>query len=317
MNRVALVIPYFGKFPEYFPLWLKSASCNDKIDFLIFTDDKISEYSVPKNVKVIDITFEEIKYRISNYLDFKFILNQPYKLCDYRPIYGLIFQDYLKNYQFWGYCDLDVIWGNLDNYITDELLDNYDRLYRRGHLCIYRNVDKINKAAITMPEKGRISYRDVYKHKYGAHYDEGRLIETLITQVGGMQWEEDNFADISYFHREFVLMKHDKICESVSAFRWNEGRLLGIGINGNLNLEKEYSYIHLQKRKMKYRSDLSNDFLITPEEFLPYSANWRDMAPIWQKSDSNFESRARYDNFRNQLKNIREGALIFRIKKMV
>lgn len=45
-NRVAFIIPYFGKFNNYFPLFLKSCEANaDLCDWLIYTDDK-TEYKL-------------------------------------------------------------------------------------------------------------------------------------------------------------------------------------------------------------------------------------------------------------------------------
>ena len=38
MNKTVIIGVYFGKFPEYFDLWLKSAEYNRNVDFLIFTD---------------------------------------------------------------------------------------------------------------------------------------------------------------------------------------------------------------------------------------------------------------------------------------
>ena len=40
MLKKILIIPYFGKFNNYFELWLKSCEYNTDFDWLIFTDDK-------------------------------------------------------------------------------------------------------------------------------------------------------------------------------------------------------------------------------------------------------------------------------------
>lgn len=318
MNRIALILPYFGTLPNYFQLWLCSAGYNPQIDYLLFTDCSLENYEVPKNVHCIFTTFDEIKQMVSRVLNFKFVLQNPYKLCDYKPIYGVIFEDYLKEYEFWGHCDPDVIWGDLSHFITREHLEKYDRLYRRGHLCIYRNNEAINYAPLQKPVGSRISYQDVYRHRYSAHYDEGTLIEALIRQQGGKQWDEDDFADVSYFYKQFVLVKHDKLCETVAAFRWKDGKVVGLGIDGDLEEEKEYSYVHLQKRKMQYQNNVKeNDYLITPDGFITYTEQWKQQALAWIKSDEEFEKRALRNNRKNQIKNIREGALYFRIKRLI
>lgn len=316
MKQIALILPYFGTLPNYFELWLLSAGANEPITFLIFSDCDFSKYKVPKNVHVIQMSFEQVKERVAKVLDFKFTLHIPYKLCDYRPLYGLLFADYLKGYDFWGHCDPDIIWGNLSHFITEDLLQKYDRLYRRGHLCIYRNTQAINEAALQKPSNSCISYKDVYTHRYSAHFDEGELIEHLVKQAGGKAWDRVDFADISYFHKQFVLVKNGVEDESVPAFRWKNGTIVGLVSTRADEDEKEYAYVHLQKRKMTCPTKIQyNDFLVIPNEFLSFVDNWTDYEMQWLKPDEAFERTARYNNRLNQIKNVKEGALWFRMKK--
>ena len=46
--KIAFVIPYFGKFPNYFELWEHSAAYNKDIDFLIFTDTPRNKHNIYK-----------------------------------------------------------------------------------------------------------------------------------------------------------------------------------------------------------------------------------------------------------------------------
>jgi hypothetical protein len=85
--RVAYIVPYFGKFPKYFPIWLKSCEMNPTIDWLIFTDDKTS-YQYPNSVKVQYISFDKLKSRIQKLFDFEIGLETPYRLCDFRVAFG-------------------------------------------------------------------------------------------------------------------------------------------------------------------------------------------------------------------------------------
>ena len=79
MLKKILIIPYFGKFNNYFELWLKSCEYNTDFDWLIFTDDK-TNYQYPENVHVHYTTFENIKDRINNLFEFEISLDSPYKL---------------------------------------------------------------------------------------------------------------------------------------------------------------------------------------------------------------------------------------------
>ncbi|MBQ7576678.1 MAG: hypothetical protein IJT21_00250 [Synergistaceae bacterium] len=171
-HSVALIMPYYGKFPNYFPLWLKTAGYNKKFDFFVFTDADYSCYEIPENVHFFESTLEDIRARVRPHLDFDFVLDAPYKLCDYKPLYGLVFHDYLQDYEFWGHVDPDIIWGDMSKFITPEILDNYDKFYRHGHLTIYRNTDKINNFVLHKLPGCIISYKAIYKTNADIALDE-------------------------------------------------------------------------------------------------------------------------------------------------
>ena len=107
--NIVLIIPYFGKLPEWIILFLKSCEYLDgKIDFLFFTDDEnISCINRPSNVKYYVVSFDWlVKYIETKGLG---VLSSAYKLCDYKPLYGYIFQEYIEGYDYWGYCDIDTL----------------------------------------------------------------------------------------------------------------------------------------------------------------------------------------------------------------
>lgn len=99
---IKVIIPYFGKFPPYFDFFIESCRCNSEISFLIFTD-QISLPNLPDNVIIQTCSFEDIKKLVQNKLalDIKRLKAfSPYKLCDYKPAYGKIFEDYLTDADF-------------------------------------------------------------------------------------------------------------------------------------------------------------------------------------------------------------------------
>lgn len=107
-------------------------SCIDALDELIIcyqdcTDNapeiiRKKQQQYPDNVKVVKKAFEDIKDLIQSKFDFEISLKYPRKLCDYRPAFGYILQDYITEYDFWGHVDPDCIWGDLNKYVTWELL---------------------------------------------------------------------------------------------------------------------------------------------------------------------------------------------------
>lgn len=140
-NRIILILPYFGKLPNFFPFWLQSCVNNKDIDFLIITDNENLEVSSYKNIFKVTMTFDDCRAIIEEKLNRRVLLERPYKLCDYRPLYGKIFEDYIEGYEFGGFCDCDMIFGDISKFITDEILNNYRFIGDLGHLHIQKAND--------------------------------------------------------------------------------------------------------------------------------------------------------------------------------
>ena len=102
-----------------------------------FTDNKVE--TIPGNLKVISTTFDALRHRIQSHFDFKICLPQAYKLCDFKPCYGEVFADFIKEYDFWGYTDMDMVYGDIRHFITEKLLVSYDRILSLGHFSLFRN----------------------------------------------------------------------------------------------------------------------------------------------------------------------------------
>ena len=128
MKRIAFVVTYYGLFPNYFPVWLNSCWQNTTVDFLAFTDNSSEGYIIPPNVRFIPISFDALRELFQSQFDFTICLDRPYKLCDYKPVYGEALHDWLNEYDFWGHCDIDLIWGDIRKLFTDEFLEQYDKI---------------------------------------------------------------------------------------------------------------------------------------------------------------------------------------------
>ena len=50
MNKIAIIIPYFGSLPNYYDVWKKSVIKNETIDFYLVTD--IKNIKNEKNIKL-------------------------------------------------------------------------------------------------------------------------------------------------------------------------------------------------------------------------------------------------------------------------
>jgi len=171
MKHIAFFIVYLGNYPWYFPYFLHSCRYNPTVDFLIFTDNK-AKLDLPPNVKIIPYSLEQFKTEASKALGFEVAIESGYKLCDFKPAYGFIFRDWIKNYDFWGYCDVDVIFGNIRAFMTDELLNEYDIIsarhdYLTGCFALYRNNEFMRELF-----KQSKDYRKVFTEPRNFFFDE-------------------------------------------------------------------------------------------------------------------------------------------------
>lgn len=149
LRSIAILICWYGKYPWYFPYFIHSCSFNPSIDFYIITDNLGTIVNKPDNVIILFKTLEEIKTEASLKLGFKVNIEYPYKLCDFKPAYGFLFPEIIDGYDFWGQSDLDVIYGNIRDFLNNEMLENHDFIslrhdYTTGCFALYRNNTKMN-----------------------------------------------------------------------------------------------------------------------------------------------------------------------------
>jgi hypothetical protein len=129
------------------PFFLKSCAKNTDVIWRIYTDCG-DPGNVPDNVKVIETTYEEYCQKVSSVLHIDFRPKNPYKLCDIKPALGYIHKDDIDGFDFWAFGDIDVVYGDIRKYFTEEKLGKFDIFSthtRRvsGHLCIVRNSEKM------------------------------------------------------------------------------------------------------------------------------------------------------------------------------
>lgn len=153
-QRIAFVIPYLGTLPKYTSLFFHSVSSNRDIDVLLLVDQQ-PRIDVPSNVYIHVTSRSSIldRIRISTGLEIRDITG--HKLCDFRPFYALMFEKELRGYNWWGHCDVDLMFGDLSRWMKNYLNSQYDILTAHnsgtiGHFTIYKNDPAVSKEMIKM-----------------------------------------------------------------------------------------------------------------------------------------------------------------------
>lgn len=149
LKTLGIITCWYGPYPWYFPYFVHSCGYNPTVDFIIITDNIEPIPNKPENIKIIFRTLNDLIESASEKLGFRVNIDYPYKLCDFKPAYGYIFPEIISKYDFWGQSDLDIIYGNVREFITEEMLTTYDFIsirhdYTTGCFALYKNTDKMN-----------------------------------------------------------------------------------------------------------------------------------------------------------------------------
>lgn len=248
--KICIVIAYYGQWPVYLPVFLKGCEHNKVIiDVILITDIDDPSVSFPSNVKTVNYSLDQIAERVETSFSIKTSNFRPYKMCDLKPAYGHLFPELIEGYDFWGFGDIDLIYGNLERYFTDRILDKYEIMTFRdewisGALTVLKNTEKIN--TLFMRSK---DYLSIFSSPINHAFDEcGKKHGILRTGVHPLDIEPDyskndvncftqvvskaaEDGDISVFQREYV-----KESLPFNEILWHiDGRLMTAG-NGEVAL---------------------------------------------------------------------------------
>lgn len=146
LPRIVFLIAYFGKWPKWMSLFIASCGGNPTIDFVLISDAGEPE-AMPPNVRLMPIGFDAYRALIATKLSITPRWSDSFKLCDIRPALGYIHPELIAGYDYWGYCDVDVILGDLRKFLDAETLDHdlisaHDKIVS-GHMTLYRNTPRM------------------------------------------------------------------------------------------------------------------------------------------------------------------------------
>ncbi len=244
---------YFGELPWYLPYFLKTCKHNEWIDFVIVSN-KTSREALPINVRFVSETLDSMQARIKATLGVSIDLNvSAYKLCDFRPCFGVLFPEFVKGYEFWGHCDLDLILGDIHSFVYEQL-NTFDFIslrhdYISSWFAIYRNIEALNMAYLKS-EHHKLIFTDPIYYNFdetnfkfaefssGIHYSKVKSNVRSMTHVIKSLSEEGIIRSYFDFH----------VAEGLTGrLKWNQGQLTyggkyELALYHLLDFKKIYSY---------------------------------------------------------------------------
>lgn len=271
MEKIAVLSVYYGTLPPYYRLWLRSCEYNSTIDFYLVTDIELDK--LPENVHKINLSFTEFHALAEKKLGRKVCLDAPYKICDYRPMFGVIMEEYLKGYDYWANCDMDMLFGDLRNFFNQYELKKYDRFLHLGHLSLYRNTSACNQYYKLSGSKCG-SWEKVVGTPKNCLFDEWSGVYGIFHENNLPMFEERIFADISMLYSRFRLALDD-INYDKQVFYWENGHVYRSYWLDEEEHRDEFIYIHFKKRlfgKEAFDAASVKAFFIGPNGFTEKTA---------------------------------------------
>lgn len=260
MKSIALITCWYGPFPWYFPYFVFSCKFNPTVDFIIVTDNDDEIYNRPDNLKIINIKFKDLKNNFSEKLGFTVNLDYPYKLCDFKPAYGFLFPEIVKKYDFWGISDIDIIYGDICAFITDEILDDYDVIssrhdYITGSFCLFRNKDIINRLFFESRD-----YKTVFNSSEHFCFDECNFQFKSLNEGASILDLENNIESMTYIVKKAEKEHRLKAFFDFMIIEGTQGRLTFD--KGKIIYKNQYEvmFYHL----IKFKEDCKKRTVLTP-----------------------------------------------------
>jgi hypothetical protein len=276
-SSICLMVCYFGTLPPYLDYVLRSCAANPDIDWLIFTD-AIPPRKLTPNVRLKPATLDGLRKMFSSKLGFEVNLSHPRLLCHFKAAYGFFFEDLLGEYDFWGHCDLDMVFGDLRKFLREDILKNYPKILCRGHLCLYRNTHEVNRYFM-LEAPGVVSHREAFQggsiDKFT--FDEWRGIYLILRYHNIPQFHDEFIVDVVPPTRWKITRFEGTAIRNhpQQVFYWHNGKVFHAYYNCDRGImDDEYAYIHFQKRFIpasELDSSATDGFLITPNGFFPYA----------------------------------------------
>ncbi|WP_163835519.1 DUF6625 family protein [Spartinivicinus ruber] len=218
-DSVCIIIAYFGYWPAWINYFLCSCGYNSSFNWLIYTDCAQLD-NVPANVKIKQISFNDYIALVSDKLALKFLAVSYYKLCDIKPMLGYIHQDEVEDYDYWGFGDIDVIYGDLSKYYQP-LLSKYQCVSTHstrisGHLCLLKNNQQMQEVFKKIPD-----WQDIVADPEHRAFDERHFSRLFIRYKNFPAWLRNGLLAL-HSHARYACL-HEAYTTPNCRIPWMDG----------------------------------------------------------------------------------------------
>ena len=180
----------------------------------------------------------------------------PYKLCDLKPCLGHIHERDVAGFRFFGYGDIDVIYGNIRHVYRDDVLAGSNVLSTHperlsGHFAVLRNTDILRRAFERIP-----NYRALLEQPHHASMDEGPFSSVFSPSTDEQACHLDPCrSGLLFVERNSTVLSprgwHDGTMDYPRQWFWRRGRL-----TNERDAGREFLYLHFMRwQSARWMSD--------------------------------------------------------------
>ncbi len=242
--RILLFSLWFGPWPKWIRCFLESCRWNSSVDWLLIGDAEPPQ-DIPPNVRILRTSFADYRALVSKRLGIDAKWTDIYKVCDMRPALAATHEDAVAGYDFWGYCDLDIIFGDIRRFYTpqflsDDVISTHPHVVC-GHFALFRNTPRMANAFRKIPFWRRLlsvaehkSFDEQVFSRLFLPFPKKRAWRRLITPfLGGGKFVEQYSTNIK------PLTWIDGGAHWPEKWFWDRGRL-----TTNRSGDREFLYLH-------------------------------------------------------------------------
>ena len=187
---------------------------------VLFVSD-IDMIGLPKNARLLKLSFKELTERVVKQLGRSVSLANIRRLCDFKPMWGKVFAEYLTGYRYWAFGDCDVVYGRQLGDVIKEVVDgDYDVASLRekwvsGGLTFLKNTETVRSLYARADDLDRVLQADEY-----SCFDECRVSRFAELYSGAISIFDchreagDSFTAILWRAKDLKFYHQDRICEN-------------------------------------------------------------------------------------------------------
>jgi hypothetical protein len=215
--KKCLVLLEFGSPLGWTQRFIDTAQASAQVgwDFKLFTPNG---YQSKGNFEVINMDINQFNNLVEKKLGINpkmFITPNgvpSFHITDFHVMVGKIFEDYLKDFDFWGIIGNDCVVGRLDHFVPDSLLEGCDVFTDdigqfNAHFCLWRNREQMNTLFMKIPDwKEAVGQGScpgcIGRGKHGLYLTDENGMSRIMTTTPEIRWRHPRY---------YLIHSHDRL----------------------------------------------------------------------------------------------------------